>query len=165
MMLVKRYDRTMLGRLYENQICSAARALELVGERWSLLILRDALARGFTRFSQFQRSLDIAPNILARRLEGFVAAGIMEARQQGAHRDHQSYHLTAKGLDLGPVVIALTLWGDKWAGPGPVLFEHKDCGGRLEQKLRCADCGAVPEHDDIMVKRRTVATPEPESGS
>ena len=64
----------MLGRLYENQECSATRTLELVGERWSLLILRDAMFRNFTRFSQFQKSLGIATNVLTRRLEGFVEA-------------------------------------------------------------------------------------------
>ena len=75
----------MLGRLYENQDCSAARTLEVVGERWSLLILRDAMFGGFTRFSQFQKSLGIATNILAKRLEGFVAAGLMEQpRSSGA---------------------------------------------------------------------------------
>ena len=70
----------MLGRLYENQDCSAARALELVGERWSLLILRDAMFRGSTRFSEFQKSLGVATNILAKRLEGLVQGGLMERR-------------------------------------------------------------------------------------
>src|SRR5262249_25709747 len=68
----------VLGRHYDNQDCSAARALELVGERWSLLILRDAMFGGITRFSQFQKGLGIATNVLAERLEGFVAAGLME---------------------------------------------------------------------------------------
>jgi len=67
----------MLGRTYEKQNCSAARTLELVGERWSHLILRDALFRGMTRFSDFERSLGIAPNILTKRLEVFVAAALL----------------------------------------------------------------------------------------
>ena len=86
----------MLGRLYENQECSATRTLELVGERWSLLILRDAMFRNFTRFSQFQRSLGIATNVLARRLEGFLQAGLMEHRQPGASGE-QHPHSRARG--------------------------------------------------------------------
>ena len=112
----------MLGRLYENQDCSAARALELIGERWSLLILRDAMFGGFTRFSQFQKSLGIATNILARRLEDFVATGLMERRQPKASGEQAEYLLTQKGLELKPVIIALTEWGDRWVRPGPVVF-------------------------------------------
>jgi DNA-binding HxlR family transcriptional regulator len=76
----------MLGTTYEKQNCSAARALEVVGERWSLLILRDALFRGMTRFSEFERSLGLAPNVLAKRLEGFVASGLLEKSTDGG--DH-----------------------------------------------------------------------------
>jgi DNA-binding HxlR family transcriptional regulator len=108
----------MLGRLYDNQDCSAARTLELIGERWSLLILRDAMFRNYTHFSQFQKSLGIATNILAKRLESFVAAGIMEQSQPGASGERTEYLLTQKGLELKPVIIALTEWGDKWVQPG-----------------------------------------------
>src|SRR5215207_925502 len=114
----------MLGRLYENQDCSASRALELVGERWSLLILRDAMFAGHTRFSQFQKRLGVATNILARRLEDFVDAGLMEHRP-GAAGQQAEYVLTRKGLELKPVIIALTEWGDKWVRPGPVSFRDK----------------------------------------
>src|SRR5262245_37998072 len=107
----------MLGRFYDNQDCSAARALELVGERWSLLILRDAMFRNFTRFSQFQKSLGIATNILTRRLEDFVAANLMEHRQPSGSGETGEYVLTQKGLELKPVIIALTEWGDKWVRP------------------------------------------------
>jgi DNA-binding HxlR family transcriptional regulator len=134
----------MLGRLYENQDCSAARTLEVVGERWSLLILRDAMFRRSARFSEFERSLAVAPNILAKRLTGFVEAGIMEARDGG------EYHLTEKGLDLKPVIIALTAWGDKWIGPGPIVYVHEGCGGEIGQNLRCAACGREPGLADIV---------------
>src|ERR1051325_2648260 len=107
----------MLGRLYENQDCSAARALELVGERWSLLILRDAMFRNYTRFSQFQKSLGIATNILSKRLESFVADGLMARRQPSG--EQAEYRLTRKGLELKPTIMALTEWGDKWLQPGP----------------------------------------------
>jgi len=119
----------MLGRLYPGQDCSAARALELVGERWSLLIMRDAMFRGAQRFSDFQRWLDIAPNILSRRLEGFVAAGLMQRGEQG------EYLLTEKGLDLKAVVVALTHWGDTWLEPGPVVFVESSSGAIVEQRF------------------------------
>ncbi|MBD0395300.1 MAG: helix-turn-helix transcriptional regulator, partial [Microcoleus sp. C1-bin4] len=107
----------MLGILYENEICSAARSLELIGERWSLLILRDALFRGFTRFSDFQNSLNIAPNILTKRLAGFVESGIMETKSSRPGSKHYDYVLTEKGQELKPIIIALTNWGDRWNAP------------------------------------------------
>ena len=133
----------MLGRLYESQECSAARALEVVGERWSLLILRDALFRGYVRFSDFERSLAVAPNILQKRLESLVRDGIMETRA-AENSDHREYVLTPKGHDFKPVVMALTAWGDKWVEPGPAVFEHSGCGGVVEQQLHCSACGPVP---------------------
>src|SRR3954454_1873889 len=106
------YFPPMLGRLYENQECSAAWALELIGERWSLLILRDAMFGGVTRFSQFQKSLGVATNILAKRLHEFVTAGLME--RTAAEGEQAEYVLTRKGLELKPTIVALTEWGDKW---------------------------------------------------
>src|SRR5437764_13803820 len=112
----------MLGHTYEAQNCSAARALEAVGERWSLLIIRDALFRGITRFTDFQRSLGVAPNILANRLDGFVAAGLMTQHQYGPSTQQREYLPTDKGRDLQPVIIALTAWGDRWSAPqGPPI--------------------------------------------
>lgn len=135
----------MLGRTYENQTCSAARALEVVGERWSLLIVRDAMFGGITKFSDFQRNLGIAPNILANRLDGFVAAGLMEARRYSDQYRHHEYVLTNKGMDLQPVIIALTAWGDRWAAPDgpPIIYRHEDCGARVDLQLRCESCRAA----------------------
>jgi DNA-binding HxlR family transcriptional regulator len=144
----------MLGRLYEDQDCSAARALEIVGERWSLLILRDAIFRGFTRFSEFQHALQIAPNILAKRLENFVASGLMEARQQGEHSEHHEYRLTDKGQELKPIVMALSAWGAKWIRPGHMIYAHGNCGGRVELKMRCTVCDAMPNLSDVVVMPR-----------
>lgn len=110
----------MLGRVYEKQDCSAARTLELVGERWSLLILRDALFRGYTRFGQFENSLEIASNVLASRLAAFVEQGLFSVEEVGSGR--KAYHLTDKGRALAPVLMALTEWGDAWVGPGPIEF-------------------------------------------
>lgn len=148
----------MLGRLYETQDCSAARALEIVGERWSLLILRDALFRGYVRFTDFQRSLGVAPNILAKRLDSLVDDGIMEARPSASNADHREYVLTQKGLDFKPVVIALTAWGDKWIEPGPAVFEHTGCGGVVEQKLQCAVCGPVSKVSHVGARARAHRT-------
>jgi DNA-binding HxlR family transcriptional regulator len=148
------YYVDMLGRLYENQECSAARALELVGERWSLLILRDAMFRDFTRFSQFEKSLGLATNILAKRLEGFVAAGLMEHRQPGASGAQAEYLLTPKGLELKPVIIALTEWGDKWVRPGPVLFQNECDGQPVELQLRQVGDDTPVAIADVVARRR-----------
>lgn len=144
----------MLGRLYENQQCSAAGALELVGERWSLLILRDAMFRGYTRFSQFQKSLGVATNILSGRLEGFVAAGIMERRRSGASGEQAEYLLKPKGLALKPVIIALTEWGDEWLRPGPVEFQHDSDGQRVRLQLRRVSDGAQVAVADVVARPR-----------
>lgn len=132
----------MLGRTYDDQNCSAARALEVVGERWSLLILRDALFRGMTRFSEFERSLGLAPNVLAARLAGFVQAGIMAVETKDGS-EQPRYRLTDKGRDLAGVVVALTAWGDRWAAPGgpPVVFGHAGCDGTARQGIFCQGCG------------------------
>lgn len=135
----------MLGRTYDDQNCSAARALELAGERWSLLVLRDAVFAGVTRFRDFQRRLGLAHNILATRLDSFVIAGLMERRRYSDKPEHHEYLLTDKGLDLVRVIIALTAWGDRWAAPAgpPVIYEHGGCGGVIHQQLRCSICGEV----------------------
>jgi DNA-binding HxlR family transcriptional regulator len=148
----------MLGTTYESQNCSAARALELVGERWSLLILRDALFRGMTRFSEFERSLGVAPNVLAKRLEAFVGSGLLTKDADSSAAEH--YRLTAKGLSFKPVIVALTAWGDQWAAPQgpPVRFEHEGCGGAVAGRLCCARCG------DGVALRRLVAIPDRGAG-
>jgi DNA-binding HxlR family transcriptional regulator len=133
----------MLGRTYESQDCSAARALEIVGERWSLMIIRHALFRGVTRFGDFQRSLGIARNVLAARLDRFVDDGLMTREPDEAGSAYQKYVLTDKGRELQPVIIALTHWGDRWAAPDgpPVILRHTNCGGEVHQQTICDDCG------------------------
>jgi DNA-binding HxlR family transcriptional regulator len=144
----------MLGRLYRNQECSAARALELIGERWSLLILRDAMFARCTRYSQFQKRLGIATNILAKRLDGFVAAGLMERRQPRAAGEQAEYLLTPRGLELKPVIIALTQWGDKWLRPGPVTFRNESDNRRVELQLRGAGDDSKIAIADVVAKPR-----------
>jgi DNA-binding HxlR family transcriptional regulator len=146
----------MLGRTYDHEVCSAARALEFVGERWSLLILRNAAFAGMTRFTEFQTSLGIAPNILAARLAHFVETGLMEMSDET--EGYPSYHLTKKGRDFKPVLIALTAWGDRWAAPdgAPIVFEHADCGGRVRSELHCRKCGESPRPEDVIARKTAV---------
>lgn len=147
----------MLGRSYERENCSAARALELVGERWSLLILRDAMYAGSTRFNQFQRSLGIASNVLSARLDWFVESGLMDSTTVPGGTDTHEYVLTTKGRGLEPVILALSAWGDQWAAPDgpPIEYHHDQCGGRVRQYLECETCHEKPQPGDV------VATPGP----
>jgi DNA-binding HxlR family transcriptional regulator len=139
----------VLGKTYEREVCSMARALEIVGERWSLLIIRDALFAHVTRFSDFQRGLGVAPNVLAARLDAFVTAGMMERRRYSEQPEQFEYVLTAKGRDLAPAIIALTRWGDRWAAVAepPIVYTHADCGGAVEPQTACERCGAVDHHE------------------
>jgi DNA-binding HxlR family transcriptional regulator len=126
----------MLDRTYPSQICSIARSLEVVGERWSLLIVRDAFL-GRSRFSEFQRSLGIARNVLTQRLEHLVAEDILEHREDGA------YVLTRKGRELAPALHQLMKWGDRHYAPDgpPRLTLHRGCGGSVEGDMVCRRCG------------------------
>jgi DNA-binding HxlR family transcriptional regulator len=132
----------MLGRTYDREVCSAARALEVAGERWSLLILRNAAFAGITRFTDFQQRLGIAPNVLAARLELFVSEGLMTVSP--APTGYGEYHLTQKGLDFKPIIIALTEWGDRWAAPdgAPIAYKHDQCGSHVGLLLWCEHCKA-----------------------
>ena len=144
----------MLGKTYDSEVCSAARTLELVGERWSLLIIRNALFAGATRYNDFQKSLGIATNVLQNRLDGFVEAGIMERQRYSDSPELYEYLLTEKGRDLAGIIVALTAWGDRWVatdGP-PILYEHAVCGGEISQPIVCSRCGRV--HDPAEVRAR-----------
>ncbi len=146
----------MLGRTYDREACSAARALEIAGERWSLLILRNAAFAGMTRFTDFQASLGIAPNVLAARLERFVEDGLMTATL--AATGFEEYHLTDKGLDFKPVIMALTEWGDRWAAPEgtPIVYEHGGCGGHVTISLHCDSCKRNPSAKDVIARPTAV---------
>jgi DNA-binding HxlR family transcriptional regulator len=141
----------MLGKTYESEVCSIARALEVVGERWSVLIVRNALFAGSTRYSDFQRSLGIASNILTTRLDGFVEAGIMRRHQYSDQPPLHEYLLTEKGRDLAPALIALTEWGDRWAAPDgpPIRYSHSVCGSDVSHQVVCATCGRVEDPAEV----------------
>lgn len=133
----------VLPRTYAHQRCSVARALEVVGDRWTLLIVRDAL-RGATRFEDFRRSLGVAHNVLSDRLARLTSDGILERRRYQTRPDRYDYHVTQKAIDLWPVVMSLLLWGDRYLAPDgpPLLTRHRGCGGQLTPRFTCTDCGA-----------------------
>lgn len=135
----------MLGRTYDGLDCSIARALEAVGERWTILILRDAFF-GVRRFDDFQKDLGIARNVLQARLTHLVEQGIMERVPYQDRPVRYEYRLTQKGVDLWPIMMAMLGWGDRYEpspeGPPTRLF-HRDCGGAVTDRGICAECGEV----------------------
>jgi len=133
----------MLGSTYENQTCSIAAALDVIGERWSLLVVREVFL-GVRRFDEIQRDLGIARNVLQTRLTKLVQEGVLERRPYQERPARYEYRLTDKGLDLWPTMVSLMQWGDRHAAPAagpPVLLEHKGCGGAVDEHRMCAACG------------------------
>jgi DNA-binding HxlR family transcriptional regulator len=106
----------MRHKSFGDMQCPIARSLERVGEWWSMLILRDALA-GMTRFEQFRESLGIAPGMLTRRLDALVAAGLLERHRYSAHPPRDEYHLTERGRDFRSVLVAMLAWGNRHFAP------------------------------------------------
>jgi DNA-binding HxlR family transcriptional regulator len=134
----------MLPRNYDSQNCSIARALEVLGDRWTLLVIRDAFMR-VRRFEDFQRDLGVARNVLADRLARLVDEGILKRVRYQERPDRYEYRLTEKGIDLWPVTMALLQWGDAYYAPEvgpPQVVRHRDCGGEITRHLTCAKCGA-----------------------
>ncbi len=144
----------MLRRTYETQHCSIASALETIGERWTLLILRDAFL-GTRRFDDFQRSLGVARNVLTSRLNRLVDEGVLERRRYQERPDRYEYRLTEKGIDLWPVLYTLKRFGDKhfFDGPAPVRVEHRDCGTEIDDHMCCPKCGVQVGPRDVIAKR------------
>ena len=136
----------MLKSTYEDQVCSAARALEVVGERWTILILREAFL-GTRRFEPIQERLGIARNVLSTRLQKLVEHGVLEKRGR-------DYLLTDKGLDLWPVLHSLLIWGDRHEAPAgpPMLLEHRGCGGAVDEHRLCAGCGTRLTARDVRAR-------------
>jgi DNA-binding HxlR family transcriptional regulator len=121
-----------------------ARTLDVVGERWTLLVLRDAF-QGKRRFEEFTRSLPVARNILSDRLRVLVEHGVLERTAYQQRPTRYEYRLTPKGFELYPVIVALLQWGDRYlaGSEGPPLdLLHKDCGGQISAHTACS-CGAT----------------------
>jgi DNA-binding HxlR family transcriptional regulator len=152
----------MLGNDYKGQTCSVAATLEVVGERWSLLIVRSVML-GVRRFDALQQDLGVARNILQARLERLVEHGVLERRLYQEHPARHEYVLTEKGLDLWPTIVALLQWGDRYAptpaGP-PVVLEHRGCGGAIDSHRICERCGKRLGARDSVAKAGPGARPD-----
>ncbi len=155
----------MLRREYETQVCSIARSLEIVGERWSLLILRSVMM-GFVRFDDLQAELGITRSVLTARLARLVEEGVLERVPYQSRPRRYEYRATEKGLELWPVLQHLVRWGDTYypepAGV-PNVMEHAGCGGHPDDHLLCDRCGEPLAAGKIVVipGPGSAATPAP----
>src|SRR5579875_2929694 len=144
-------QRTRFGQM----ACSIARTLDVAGEPWSPLIMRDVWV-GIGRFDDIQRDLGISRKVLAERLHTLVDNGMLGRREYSQRPTRYEYVLTKKGREFCDILLAITAWGDRWtagaAGP-PVLLRHHKCGKHTTAELHCAKCGAPLHAQDD--------TPEP----
>lgn len=122
--------------------CSIAQTLEIVGEWWTLLILRN-ISLGQRRFEAIQADLGIARNVLSDRLSTLVEHGILEKSKYQDNPERFEYRATEKGKDLMGVLLSLMAWGDRWAAPNgkPLLVTHTDCGHETDPTVVCSHCG------------------------
>lgn len=131
--------------------CSIARTLDVIGEPWSPLILRDVFA-GIHRFDQIQQDLGISRKVLAERLKWLVDSDVLERREYSSHPPRHEYVLTKKGTELCDLLMVMVRWGDRWtageAGP-PVLYRHHACGEISHVDLHCAVCDKPMHANDI----------------
>jgi DNA-binding HxlR family transcriptional regulator len=152
----------MLGRDYTDQTCSIARTLEMIGERWTILILRDVFL-GVRRFDELQEDLGVARNVLATRLDRLTRDGILEKAPYQERPLRNEYRLTDKGIALWPVIVELMRFGDQYVsapeGP-PTVVRHKDCGGVVGPGQRCERCGELLTARDVRAEAGPGAGPE-----
>jgi DNA-binding HxlR family transcriptional regulator len=145
---------------FEDVHCSTAQSLEVVGEWWTLLIVRDSFL-GVCRFDDFVDRLGIARNVLASRLDTLVDTGVLERRAYDEARGRFDYILTDKGRALWPVITALRQWGDEWIlgeGNEPLLLQHHLCGREITAVMTCDVCG------ETLDARSVRAVPGPGAG-
>ncbi|MBI2761063.1 MAG: helix-turn-helix transcriptional regulator [Chloroflexi bacterium] len=142
----------MRRKRFAGMACPIARTLDVVGEWWTLLIVRDALV-GARRFEEF-RQTGIADNILSARLDLLVREGIFERRAYQEHPPRHEYLLTDKGQELLPVIVALGMWGLKWTdGPGKApRILHTRCGATVTPAFRCPTCGEAAPPGEIRIE-------------
>lgn len=155
------YHATVLKNTYDGQNCSIAGSLELIGERWTLLIIREAFL-GTRRFDDFQRNLGVARNVLQTRLERLVDEGVLRRERYQERPERFEYRLSRKGVDLWPVIVALLKWGDTYAAPNgpPVVIRHVGCGGEIDDRRICAKCGKLLEAHEAHAEPGPGAVPE-----
>jgi DNA-binding HxlR family transcriptional regulator len=136
---------------FADMACSIARTLDVAGEPWSPLIIRDVWV-GIKRFDDIQRDLGISRKVLAGRLKWLVGQGLLERRAYSERPPRHEYVLTEKGLEFCDVLLAITAWGDRWtagdAGP-PVLLRHRGCGRLTHVEPHCASCGEALHAGDV----------------
>lgn len=140
---------------FADMNCSLARALDVVGEWWSLLVVREVYF-GRRSFTEIRETLGIARNILSDRLGALVAGGVLERTAVGPDRRRTEYHLTDKGRDLVPVLVMLMQWGDRWEDDGegpPIVLTHRETGADLEPVLVDAASGRVIDPGSIRLRR------------
>ena len=135
---------------FETMNCSVAQCLEVIGEWWSMLIVRDAFL-GVRRFDDFQSRLGISRNILATRLTSLVEAGVLQKVPYQERPLRHEYRLTEQGRDLWPVLTAMREWGDRWAAPdgAPLEVVHDACGEIMMIDRRCQTCGEHVDHRTV----------------
>lgn len=143
--------------------CSVARSLAILGDRWTLLVLRNAFL-GLRRFDDLQANLGVTRHVLADRLGRLVEAGVLKKVPYQDNPPRHEYRLTEMGRDLYPVLLALTRWGDRWLDEGrgaPLEYLHKSCGRKFRPTMVCSECGeAVHPHDVVpMAGPGLAATP------
>jgi len=134
--------------------CCLARGLDLIGDWWSPLIVRD-LYLGVGRFDELVEDLGISRNLLTRRLASLMKNGVVRRTPYQEKPRRYDYHLTEAGRDLVPVILALTAWGDRWARPkegSPILFVHRACGCRFQPQVSCSECGEPVGAVDIQAR-------------
>jgi len=139
---------------FSEMHCSVAQCLEVVGEWWSMLIVRDAFL-GVTRFDQFQERLGISRNVLNQRLAHLVRAGVLERTSYNERPMRYDYRLTQSGRDLWPVLAAMRQWGDAHAAPDgpPLVLIHRACGHVVDAVMSCSACGAPISARDVRAQR------------
>jgi DNA-binding HxlR family transcriptional regulator len=143
----------MLGKDYDGQHCALASALEVVGERWTLLIVRDALF-GLRRYSDFVARLDIPRAVLSARLKDLVDHGVLVRRADPGRAGRHLYDLTPAGQELWPAVHALLTWGSEHRRRSAYVYRHADCGTELAAGAWCPACGRAPRPQDVSVRPR-----------
>jgi DNA-binding HxlR family transcriptional regulator len=141
----------MLKRDYEGQLCSIARTLEIVGDRWTLLVIRDVVL-GNHRFDQLLTSLGVASNVLTDRLSRLAAEGILERVPYSERPDRFEYRLTEKGRELGPPLLALMQWGDRYVSDKPPrIARRRSDRSPVSVRLLAADGSIVPSGEVELV--------------
>ena len=143
-----------------NEICPVAGTLEIIGERWTLMVLRESFL-ATRRFDDFQRNIGCARNILSDRLQKLVGQGILERRRYQDRPPRFEYRLTQKGMDLYPILLAVMQWGEHYLTPDrgrSVILEHKVCGHETDPALVCSHCGDPVTAREMIARRGPGAT-------